>query len=238
MINFTDAEKAEYFDILSNMFYDHNFGTLSKAEIDLMMFRFYLNKRVRDNINSEGVVNYNNISDFRIAKELGLTPNRVRNLKVRCQMKEPINFSWQKSLKKLIDTARMDKASHKIIISIPDPNLHLEIQNYLEEHNLFHEAQLNSRLLVLRPEVYLALSIEAEKDLDEKKLIGKLKKVFKETEKANSRLDAADPISIIKELISTAENVEAAVNMIENLLSKENIFFGIAVNAIKMLFIK
>lgn len=100
-MEWSTEEKEKIFDILSEKYYKNNFGTFSKADCDLLMFSFYIEKMVRDNSDDNNVVNYNICSDYTIAKELGITPQKVRNLKIKKQLVYPITFDWKKSLASL-----------------------------------------------------------------------------------------------------------------------------------------
>ncbi|MCR5143215.1 MAG: hypothetical protein K6C68_11950 [Ruminococcus sp.] len=46
-----DKEKA--FDEISELFYDHNFGTASKSEIELLMFKFLIEAMIEKNIDPD-----------------------------------------------------------------------------------------------------------------------------------------------------------------------------------------
>ena len=46
-IEFTDDEKISMFDRIANEFYKSNFGSLSKSEMELIMFDFYIKKMIK-----------------------------------------------------------------------------------------------------------------------------------------------------------------------------------------------
>jgi len=143
--------KNELFDDISKMFYCRNFGTASKSEIELLMFHFYIEELIKQNSYENGVVNYKAISDYRIAKDLGITPQRVRNLKIKNELvyrKE--DFNWKLSLKQLLSDENRIRVDNKYIkINIPDPTLFLEIKNHIEESGGYVEISLNSSLLTV-----------------------------------------------------------------------------------------
>ena len=62
---------------------------------------------------------------------------------------------WIFAFATLSKNARFDESTHKITVSIPDPNLFYEIQNYLEESGAYIEVQLNSKILQIRAEYFL-----------------------------------------------------------------------------------
>lgn len=43
-IQFSDEEKINFFDEIASHFYKANFGQMSKSDMELMMFRFYIEK--------------------------------------------------------------------------------------------------------------------------------------------------------------------------------------------------
>lgn len=82
-INFTTEEKAEMFDEIAAHFYNANFGQMSKSNMELLMFSFYMNKLIQNNKFEDGTIDYQKCSDYRISKELGITQQRVQNLKIK-----------------------------------------------------------------------------------------------------------------------------------------------------------
>ena len=99
-------EKA--FEELTKRFYRQNFGQMSKSDFEALMFHFYMKKLVEQYQNSAGVLDYNKCSDYKISQELGITQQRVANLKVKSQLLYPIEFKWENSFASLIQNARFD----------------------------------------------------------------------------------------------------------------------------------
>ena len=141
-VKFDDDEKIKMFDEISNHFYNKNFGQFSKSEIELMMFNFYIQKMIKDSLKEDGTVDYSKCSEYRISKDLGITQQKVRNLKVKNQLVNPVEFDWKKEIAALMPNARYE--NKKVYINIPDPNLFYEIQNFLENEGSYIEKQLNS----------------------------------------------------------------------------------------------
>ena len=86
-ILFQNYDKARAFDQLAALFYDRNFSTVSKSEIELLMFSFYLEATIAAHKNAKGVLDYVLASDYEISKQLGITQEKVRNLKIKKQVK-------------------------------------------------------------------------------------------------------------------------------------------------------
>lgn len=174
---------------------------------------------VKDNSDNDGIIDFNKCSDYLISKELGITQQRVRNLKVKNQLINPIDFKWEKALAKLTENARYDKESHKVILNIPDPNLYIEIQNFIEENGAYVEKQLNSKVLQIRAEYYIALILNLEDEKSSKRIIKELKKQFR---KDNKKEAAFDDNNIGKSLIEGTVNITSIAANISSLISPAN----------------
>lgn len=215
-VTFTPEEKAACFDQISSKFYQQNFGMASKVELELLMFHLYLDKLINENKSEDGTINYSKCSDYLIAKELGITQQKVRNLKIKKQLVYPLAFDWKKSLATLTENARYDTVSHKITINIPDPNLFYELDNYIEETGGYVEMQLNPKILQIRVEYYIALLISMEDGATQKTIVRELKKKVKETTKTEAVFDDQN---IANSLITTGVNLTTIAANITTLVS-------------------
>ena len=184
-----------------------------------MMFRLYIEKLIKQHRNPDGTVDYRKCSDYKISKDLGITQQRVRNLKVKNQLIHPIQYDWKAAFAKLTENARYDKASGKVTMNIPDPNLFLEIQNFIEEQGAYIEKQLNSKILQLRGEYYIDLIISLETEESRKTIIKSLKKHFKDSGKDD---EAFDEKNIGKSLIDLSVNVTTIAANLINIISPQN----------------
>lgn len=218
-VSFNLEEKAALFDIIAAKYYCQNFGQLSKADMELLMFQFYIEKMIESNRAEDGTIDYNKCSDYIISKELGITQQRVRNLKVKNQLAHPVDYDWKLALAKLTRNARFDPVSHKVTLNIPDPNLYLEIQNFIEERGAYVEKQLNSKILQIRAEYYIDLIIALEPEKSQKAIVKELRKFFAQKNADQSKLDEKN---IGKSLIDAAVNVTSAATTISSLISPEN----------------
>lgn len=119
----------------------------------------------------------------------------------------------------LTKNARYDKDTRKITLNIPDPNLYIEIQNFIEEHGAYIEKQLNSKVLQIRAEYYIDLILYLESEESRKAIIKKLKNQFKDEGKEDVVFDDKN---IGKTLIDSAVTVFSIVDTIQSLISPEN----------------
>lgn len=219
-VNFTEEDKIKMFDEIASHFYNANFGQMSKSDIELLMFHFYIEKMVSENSSEDGVIDYNKCSDYKISHDLGITQQRVRNLKIKNQLVYPIEYDWKLALAKLTENARYDKVSKKIIMNIPDPNLYLEIQNFIEEKGAYVEKQLNSKILQIRVEYYIELALALENVDNQKKFIKKLKQFFKDKGKNDNEFDENN---IGKSLIEMTVNITEIVANISNVIPNQSV---------------
>lgn len=149
--------KAKAFDDIATMFYERNFGSSSKSEIELMMFSILMDAMIDKYANDNGVLDYNMCSDYNMGKALGIQASKVTTLKKNKQARYPVNFNWQQSLKMIENNIRYSKERNKIIIPVRDPNLYIEIKNFIEENGGFIEMQYGSNVIQIRPEYFFLL---------------------------------------------------------------------------------
>lgn len=218
-IEFTNKEKVEMFDEIAKKFYNHNFGTFSKSEMELMMFNFYIKKIVSTNVESDNTLNYNYSSDYYISKDLGITQQKVNNLKIKNQLVNPIEFDWKKSFLKLVGNARFDNKSGKVLINIPDPNLYIEIKHYLENYGGYIETQLNRNLLKIRVEYFIQLLVEIEPEKERNIIIKEIKKYIK---KENKDENIFSKDNIAKSLLDLTVNGANIFNIILGIMQSYN----------------
>lgn len=192
--------------------------------MELLMFQFYIEKLIATNHAPDGTIDYNRCSDYIISKDLGITQQRVRNLKVKNQLVNPIDYDWKLALAQLTKNARFDPNSHKITLNIPDPNLYLEIQNFIEEQGAYVEKQLNSKILQIRAEYYLDLILTLESEQSRSDIVKKLRQTFA---KENKNQTVFDEKNIGKTLVNGTVNLTTIVANLCGVISPEN-YIGVA----------
>ena len=227
-INFTNEEKIKYFDEIASCFFNKNFGLKPKSEIDLLMFGIYLRKLIKENSDNRKVIDFKNCSNYKISKELGITQQKVNNLKIKYQLEHPIDYDWEDAFIDLINYARYDKDTHKIYINIPDPNLYLEIKNYIEESGGYVDVTLNKGLLILRVEYFIQLAIINDDEKSSKKNIKIIKDKLSKNNKDEIILTKMD---IAKEIIRNGADVASILANI----SPSNLFLKSLTNGINSL---
>lgn len=215
-IEFSDTEKIECFDRISELFYHKNFGSASKSDIELLMFDFLMNHFINQ-FAIDGVLDYEKCSDYEMSNLLGITQQRIRNLKIKKQLKYPDSkFNWKESFRKLLVNARYDKSVKKVIVSIPDPNLFIEIENFIEQEGGYVDIQLNRKILQLKPEYYFALALMYEDRTTKEQFI---KEISKNLNKQNKNdyskyLDSKHCLELAKDMTGLAANIGTVVGSI------------------------
>ena len=156
-----DRTKAAAFDRLARHFYDANFGTMAKADIEVFMFSEYIER-----ILANEDCSFRDYSDYALSKWLGIPQSRVANLKVKKQLKYPHPYKWKESFLDVCKNLQYEK--DKIKIQIPDINLYYEIKNAVEELGGYVEVTLTSKLLQISPGYYIDLLLSISPDKSRK----------------------------------------------------------------------
>ena len=194
-------KKAEAFDKIAQMFYEGNFGTATKTEIDLMMFSIYMDAMIEKYQDNSGVLDYSACSDYQIGKKLGIPQEKVRNLKIKKQARYPYEFDWRKSLEAIQNDIVYDEQKKKIIIPMRDPNLYNEIRNFIEDKGGYIEIQRGNNCIQMRPEFFFLLLYKAMDSEEDREMIRK--EFAKKLREHNEKVDIED-IKTDKELSELA----------------------------------
>ena len=109
-----------------------------------------------------------------------------------------------------------------MIISIPDPNLYYEIQNFIEEQGAYIEKTLNSKHLVIRTAYFVDLILSVEPERNRNEIVKMIKKDYKEQCKDDKPFDDKN---IGKSLIEGAINVTTLLANISSIVSSGNDVF-------------
>ena len=200
----SDEKKAEAFDKIAKNYYLGNFGSIQKSDIDVLMFSLFI-EGILDKTEND----VNSYSDYTLAKQLGITPSRVSNLKQKKQLQYPYDkFDWRLSFRRCCDNARAD--GNKIKINLRDINLYYEIRNQIDEHGGYVETSLTRNLLVISLGDFLQL-VEQIMSEDEK---SQLKEQIKEKCGADKELLAELEKEKISKVVITKfkDNLPAFLN--------------------------
>lgn len=180
----TLESKAVAFDMVAEHFYAGNFGQMSKADFETLLFSIYINQILeRDD------KDFSAYGDYKLAKELGITQSKVSNLKVRKQLQYPRKYIWQESFALISDRVRYENG--KIKLQIPDINLYYDIKNAIEEQGGFIEVSLTKGLLVVPLDYFLDLMEVIVEDNDRELLRKCVRDEFQKYKKDQEFVEAA-----------------------------------------------
>jgi hypothetical protein len=200
-----NASKAAAFDEIAEKFYAANFGTMSKTDFETLMFSIYIERILKT-----GEYEFSQYTDYQLSKQLGISQNKVSNLKVRKQLQYPYDFEWRKSFAEITKNARYE--DKKIKIYIPDINLYYEVKNAIEESGGYVDVTLNKTLLQISPEYFFDLLLAISEDVDKDGLRESIRKNLQETcQKNNIDIDFLDDEPFGKKLKDCGIEVIAAV---------------------------
>lgn len=196
-INFTEEEKIEFFDAIAGHYFNHNFGTMLKADVDTLIFSTYIEHCLKNNLPFD---------DYTLSISLGITESRIRSLKERKQLQYPYkNYDWKREFVKLIPNAKYNDVKKLVQINIGDVNLIKDVRHFIYENNWFDEFQLNPKLFQCRLEYFISLcdKLEEREPFDEetKRQLKKLAKSDRE-KSAIEKIISGSFEDGIKELVS------------------------------------
>lgn len=138
-MGFSNEEKVALFDKIEKNYFRQNFGTMSKADFELLLFSEYIEHCMNEN---------NPYDDYSLSKELGITQSRIRSLKERKELKYPYkDFDWKNAFAASVKYAKYDADDHYIKMIIQDINVMNEVRNHIEKAGWYDECSLNKKLL-------------------------------------------------------------------------------------------
>lgn len=108
----------------------------------------------------------NEINDYEISIDLGITESKVRNLRIKSQLQYPREIKWEEKLASAIEKGTYDPVQKQVTITIEDPSVRNRIRYEVESRFGTVNLSLNSKQLVLPVESSLILAAYAEKDSD------------------------------------------------------------------------
>lgn len=144
---FSTKEKARAFDRIAERYYKRNFSTLSKTDMDTLMFDIYIEQLLDKGLPHD---------DYNMSKALGISQGRIRTFKVRKELQYPReNFNWVDAFAEDLKKASFDNESKKVKVLISDVNVLSELRYFVEKNGWYDEYQLNPRLFQCRIDFFI-----------------------------------------------------------------------------------
>lgn len=190
MVNMSDEEKAAAFDKLALCFDYPNFGACSKSDIELCYFSIILDYLIDHKIPYD---------DYSMSKMFGITQQRVRNLKVKKQLRYRRDYSWEEALISRVKNARYSNDSGTITISIDDPNLYIEVAHFIEIKGYQYDCSLNPKLMKMETAAFACLLLEIGKIDEESDAWKELQKKFREEQDAITKITKETMVKSLKD---------------------------------------
>lgn len=188
------SEKEALEFILTNCFRS-GFGTLSKTEIDLILFTAILKYSDKKNI-----------SEYELSKYLQITQQRIRNLKEKASVKYLV-ISKEDAIKRFVSMAKFGKTRDILYFDIPISDIRVknELEAILVQENILDYSNLGPKIFSIRIDDFFELIIQFELILSpdknresiEEKIIAGIKEIAKDDDKIKEEL-LADTTSINK----------------------------------------
>ena len=172
-MSFSSEEKIAIFDKIEQHYFIRNFGSMTKADFETLIFSEYIEHRINNNLPFD---------DYSLSKELGITQSRIRALKERKELKYPYeNFTWQIAFAESVKNAKVDPNDHYVKMIIQDINVMNEVRNFIEVNGWYDECSLNKKLLRIPLDCFVEICYKNEEfsevfSDDTKKSIRKISK--------------------------------------------------------------
>ena len=215
---FDDNDKKNAFDQIAALFYKKNFGSASKSDVELLMFHLYMEAIIKKNqIENTHIISYSACSDYKISRQLGITQQRVRNLKVKKELVYPQEyFNWKESFASILsDEKNVHFDEKNVRINIPDPNLFDAIQDFVEDNGGYIEWHWNRKILEMKKIYLVQIALFLEKGENKTKIEKYLYNHFSEEKIEN--------ICSFVPAVLKAKNTDGIVNKVIELLGDGNI---------------
>lgn len=159
------ADDKDFLEIASH-YYNKNFGTMSKSELDLLMFKIFYDGLKNKNDDSS-------LTDVALAIELGITKQKVKSLKERMFLKysSDSDFDWKREMRDCISkpSVEYDDTTGKFTILVSDSRFGYAVEDFLETNRLISDYSHNSKLLVLSRRAFVFLAYESCDDAEKRR---------------------------------------------------------------------
>lgn len=155
----------KHFLEVAGHYYNKNFGTMSKSELDLLMFKIFYDGLKNKNDDSS-------LTDVALAIELGITKQKVKSLKERMFLKysSDNDFDWKKEMRDCISKSSIeyDEKTGKFTILVSNPRFGYAVEDFLESNRLISDYAHNSKLLILSRRAFVFLAYESCDDAEKR----------------------------------------------------------------------
>ena len=221
-----EISKDDLFNEVKKLFYSKNFGLKTKSDIELAMFKIYF--EAAKNLADE---NENMLSDYKIGRGLGISPAKVRNLKLKLDLQSEQDFDWKEEMKKVLAKQQnVDVNDNYMMITIRSRSLFYAVEDWVEDNGHTLDITLNPKQLKIpKADFYeLLKQIEAISDEKNELLMKQLRIKYKILE------EGKNVIEFVSLLLGQGKQIED----IEKCLSSVKVLTKDATEILKIVFSK
>lgn len=143
----SDDERAQFTSKFLERFLDPAFGSLSKSETDLLVFSL---------LHEVGAINHG-MTQYRIARNLRITPTRVRSLTMQMELRDitQTEDSLRQRIVDIISRSRFVKNGSMIQFGIEDPLLREDIVERLKKLGATADSSFNRELVRIQLDAFV-----------------------------------------------------------------------------------
>lgn len=139
-----NISKDELLNGIAEMFYNKNFGVKTKSDVELFLFKLYFDAASKLSTKN-GILDENLVSDYKIGRELGIPPSRVKNLRLKMELQYSRDYDWCKELRiVLCNNKNLTKDNGFVKINIRSKNLLNAVRDWVEDHGGIVEITFNN----------------------------------------------------------------------------------------------
>lgn len=200
-IHIKDEKKAEAFDFVIENAFRSGFGTLSKTELDAILFAALMKFGEKQET-----------TNLELSKVLQITQRRIQNLKESVSVKY-LQINEEEAIAEFIDKLEFAKRDEKYI-DIPINNVAVknEIEGILDKNNILLHSQLNPKIFRIRIDDLMEMMIVFETIIDDSLKIEDIKQSIIE------KVKSSDDILLEKYDIEFGNNEEVYPELKDKLL--------------------
>lgn len=205
---FSNTEKMEAFDVIAQRYFNRNFGTVSKADFETLLFSIYLEHLLKSG---------EKYDDYSVSKALGITQSKVRSMKIKKELQYPHEDGgqWKGAFVQAIEYATYDDDTRMVTMLIEDPNIQTELRYFIESNHWYDEIPSNYKLFRCRLDFFLKI---CEKLSDDNVIT--LNKNQEEKIKTIKKADSKEKTAIEKIL---SGNILGGLNELAKIGTKETV---------------
>lgn len=147
LVQFDKQGSIDLCNEICEQYFNKNFGKLSKADFELILFKHYIEFCYKNKISTD---------DYEISKRLGILQSRVRSLKQQKYKKyDSLDENWWKDeLNNSMGNVFYVKETNSIKFLVKDVNVKEEVIHYIEQKGWFDDTSFNKKLITIPLKCY------------------------------------------------------------------------------------